>query len=209
MIHCVSCNPSGAPATSGAHFQTSIAPSQLLVSNLTEDGNAVFFQSTEGLVPADTAGGQDVYEWTAATGPELITTGENSNPQRFNELIGVTSDGHDVFFATSQALVPRTQTGVSVIYDARVGGGFPEPLPRCEGEACHGAPSATAPPATAPSTQFVGPGNPKPAAPCKARKKGKHGSKGRSQCQSSRHHSKKKGTHQKRSQHTGRKERSR
>jgi hypothetical protein len=79
--------------------------------------------------------------------------------------------GDDVFFLTSDRLVPLdTDTGLDV-YDARVGGGFPaEPLsgpPVCEGDACQGAPPAPPVFGTPGSATFEGPGNLTPVPPVK------------------------------------------
>ena len=68
-LTCVSCNPSGAPATSEAYLAGNpsivAAPERnaFLTRNLSEDGSRVFFQTQEALVPQDTNGQTDVYEW--------------------------------------------------------------------------------------------------------------------------------------------------
>jgi hypothetical protein len=70
--------------------------------------------------------------------------------------------GCDVFFTTS-VLLPQDPGQIDV-YDARVGGGFPQPvtLPICEGETCQG-PSNPPPEFPTPaSATFNGPGNVKP-----------------------------------------------
>ena len=54
----------------------------------------------------------------------------------------VSADGDDIFFTTPAALVSQDRDGGAVdLYDARVGGGFPDVPPSpgaCEGSACQG-----------------------------------------------------------------------
>jgi hypothetical protein len=150
---------------------------------ITDEGNKVFFEAFEALVPQDTNGKADVYQWTKegaagcstqnpAYSPansgclSLISTGESAADSR---LVDATANGSDVYFATSQSLSPQ-DPGLIDIYDARVNGGFPPPPglpPACEGEACQGPLSPPNDPTPSSST-YRGPGNEKPA---KARKK--------------------------------------
>ncbi len=62
----------------------------------------------------------------------------------------VTPSGQDIFFSTTQGLLPQDNDHVTDAYDARVDGGFPPPPappPVCEGgEACHGPPAPDPPP---------------------------------------------------------------
>ncbi|MGC1296448.1 MAG: hypothetical protein WA869_15550, partial [Alloacidobacterium sp.] len=68
---CVSCNPAGAVATAPAdldqgEFEVALKGpiwSSHLTRNLSADGNRVFFETAESLVPSDTNGVTDVYEW--------------------------------------------------------------------------------------------------------------------------------------------------
>ena len=71
---CLSCNPTGAAATSDAQLEsdpplqfTSLPPVNAIASiaNLTANGKRAFFQSAERLVLGDTDGKVDVYEWEA------------------------------------------------------------------------------------------------------------------------------------------------
>lgn len=141
---------------------------------LSADGNRLFFNSNDALLPRDANGAQDVYEWEApGTGgcttksPSyfaqnggciyLISSGDSAEESEFWEA---SPDGEDVFFATSSNLLPADPGNVD-LYDARIGGGFPEPPPRidCEGEACQGPPVAPEFPTPA-SSAYSGPANP-------------------------------------------------
>jgi hypothetical protein len=80
-------------------------------------------------------------------------------------LVGTTPTANDVFFTAVDRLVGWDTDSLNDIYDARVGGGFPEPIsppPPCEAETCRGG--GTVPPAgQGPATSgFAGPPNPAP-----------------------------------------------
>jgi hypothetical protein len=162
-ITCVSCNPPGVPTTSGvklSHHAPVIEEAGtglFLTRNLSEDGNRVFFETAEALVPQDTNGVRDVYEWeregegTCESASEgfsksrggcvyLISTGQSSSPSAFGDA---SADGGDVFFFTRQSLVGQDQDNNLDVYDAREGGGIAAQNPAapapCSAEACRGA----------------------------------------------------------------------
>jgi hypothetical protein len=110
---------------------------------ISEDGSRIVFTTSEPLSPQAVNGLSNLYEWhqrPEGTGGEvsLISSGSGGEPV----TDGVISpSGQDVFFATSQALVPQDTDELSDVYDARTGGGFPEaPAPRqqCSSDACQG-----------------------------------------------------------------------
>jgi hypothetical protein len=185
-LACVSCNPSGTPATSEAYLagnlSITVAPERnaFPTRNLSEDGSRVFFQTKEALVPQDTNGQADVYEWeregaggsdgcsrssatfSASSGGclYLISTGESGDPSYFGDA---SADGNNVFFFTRQSLVGQDQDENDDLYDARVEGGIatqnPTPPASCMGEDCLG-PAASSPVFGAPSsTTVAGVGN--------------------------------------------------
>jgi hypothetical protein len=163
-LACVSCNLNGTPSAGGAAIDW---PAQMDTNafmrggypqrNVSEAGQ-VFFETSEALLSQqDTNGLRDVYEYERGA-LHLISSGTSSAPSYF---LDATPNGSDVFFTTAQKLLPRDTESTYNIYDARVGGGFPEPpspAPPCESE-CKG--SAGAPPAfsTPSSTTFTGLGN--------------------------------------------------
>lgn len=151
-LHCISCIPTRTPASGGASLQSvgngqDVNPPFLewfsFVPNLRADGRRAFFQSTEALVSYDTDEVQDVYEWEeeGVGGCEreggcvyLISSGRSG---RDNYLFGHSASGDDVFFTTTDVLNGFDAGDTPSIYDAKVGGGFPEPsVPVCQGEGC-------------------------------------------------------------------------
>ncbi len=211
-LHCLSCIPTGLPQGTGASFLTLTTSSEVsnplspytLLSNLTPEGNRVFFESTEALVSADTDGLRDVYEWEeenvggckhAGGCLYLISSGHSATD---NYLYGQSRSGDDVFFTSSDVLSGADHGATTSIYDARVGGGFaPASAPgECLGEACQ--PAVSAPEFTSPaSAAFRGAGNPSPGAEQGRCPKGKRraGGRGKGRCvapkpKRSHHHSK-------------------
>ena len=110
---------------------------------LSDDGK-VFFTSTGSLVPADTNGVADVYEYDGPTRTlSLLTTGKGRDSAMFADA---SSSGDDVFVFTRQQLVKSDRDSYVDLYDVRVGPAPPEqPLdaaPACDGDACQGTLSA-------------------------------------------------------------------
>jgi DNA-binding beta-propeller fold protein YncE len=189
-LRCVSCQPSGArpagreikeeEALEGDPFWAAAKipgwETQLYAPHvLSEDGQRLYFESYEALVPRDANGKKDVYQWeapglgdcTEESGAfvegaggciDLISAGNSASDSDF---LDASPSGSDVFFTTQASLLPQDPALVDV-YDARTGGGFPpppSPPPACEGDACQ---SAAPPPEdpTPASAAFRGPGDP-------------------------------------------------
>jgi hypothetical protein len=208
-IACVSCNPDGSspqrdsgllsdelengenqnPEAEGLNDpENAFTPdSYPAVSN---DDAHVFFNSREALVPQDTNGIEDVYEWErAGTGTcgtsnpsyspasggcvYLISSGTGS---KGSLITGASEDGSNVFFISTESLAPQVIESAQQIYDARVDSGFPYVAPKygCDSGQCQG-PQTPAPPLLAPppSATFVGVGNPAPETSTKAKPKSK------------------------------------
>ncbi len=175
QLACASCNPTGEPATAqggvaerGAALgeQFGVFPTRHVLT----DAGQVFFETNEALVPSDTNDQLDVYEYEGG-GASLISSGTSSSE---SNLEGVSESGDDVFFRSSQQLVPQdNQAGQIVTYDARVGGGFAEQSspPLCTtADACRTPVSPQPSIYGAPASQtFSGVGNlaPAVAAPAK------------------------------------------
>jgi hypothetical protein len=162
-LSCASCDPSGAapagpamirfPAKSTSNEMRNTYPQR----NVSDSGQ-VFFDTPDALAPGDTNGKRDVYEYEDGR-RSLISSGTSEVDSYF---LDASVNGSDVFFVTAQQLLPRDDDTAYDIYDARTGGGFPEPAlpgPLCEGEGCGGEAGA-APVFSEPSTAtFVGAGN--------------------------------------------------
>lgn len=202
---CVSCNPTevrpsgaqlpdGINAFPGLWAAAQIPPSETQLHAphvLSEDGARLFFDSFEALVPRDTNGKEDVYEWEAPgegkcseedpafSHPNggcisLISSGENPSD---SEFVDADADGSDVFFSTSASLLVQ-DPGLIDLYDARIAGGFPAPIPPkppCEGEACQSPPGPPNDPTPA-TAVGEGPGNVHQVRPrCRKGKVRRHG----------------------------------
>jgi hypothetical protein len=164
-LACASCNPSRATATvsattwvhegvGGTNFTTHDTRA------ISDDGSRVFFSTAEALVAADVNGKVDAYEYDVVNRtPRLLSSGTDPSHSYFLDAGG---DGRDAFFVTRERLVGWDRDGAYDLYDARVGGGFPEPPPApsvCSGDACQG--TGNLPPALAApvSELFSGAGN--------------------------------------------------
>ncbi|HET9196976.1 MAG TPA: hypothetical protein VFN92_01810 [Solirubrobacterales bacterium] len=157
-LHCLSCNPTGASPTGPATLQSESREGfplfyyQAWLRNLRPDGRRAFFESPEPLVPSDTDGKLDVYEWEAGgvgsceRSEGCVYLVSSAHSLRDEYLWAISETGNDAFFITSDRVLPRDADETPSIYDARVGGGFPEPISSvCQGEGCR--PQLTPPPA--------------------------------------------------------------
>ena len=198
-LDCASCPPSGAVATSKAvvvPHAVSYTLGLLLPFRLrffSNGGRFVFFSTADALVPQDTNGLYDVYEYDVDTRRVvLISSGTGDTGSWFADA---SADGSDVFFFTRQSLTVGDTDRLVDLYDARVDGGLPQPsalAAACVGDACQGAPGS--PPSFVSPSGFSGPGNlvSKPAR--RAVKKPKAKSKRRAR----KKHAKRRGKRQKR-----------
>jgi len=181
-LSCVSCNPTGARPAGPSSLASVEEPTPLgtyLPRNLSEDGSRLFFDSADALVPSDTDGTQDVYEWEAdGSGScqssadnggclSLISGGQSTAGSSFMDA---NPSGSDVFFSTKQQLVSLDSDQNIDVYDARADGGIPAqnqapPSAPCSGNTCRGPVSPAPSPPTAASISFAGPANPSAAIP--------------------------------------------
>jgi hypothetical protein len=173
-LACASCNPSGLrPAgpsnlTIFPHFPVG----EHRPRNLVESG-ALFFDSSDALVAHASDGRQNVYEY------------EDGRVYPISDVAGgfesffmdASANGEDVFFGSADQLLPQDTSNNVVVYDARVGGGFPVTVapPSCDnGDSCKPPPAPQLGVFGAPgSATFSGPGNIAPVAATKPAVKAK------------------------------------
>ena len=111
-------------------------------------GTRLFFDTSDSLTAKDTNQDQDVYEWRAdgVAGCSrsqgcigLISSGRGADGASF---VDASADSTDVFFLTDESLV-ASDPGSTDLYDARVGGGYPDPPGRSPASA---TPASRSPP---------------------------------------------------------------
>jgi WD40 repeat protein len=173
QIECASCDPTAdgdiADATISdqtldqPNFSTNNPSAAMEKRNITDDGRRVFFETSEALEGADTNGKVDVYEFDSAAGRvTLVSRGRNLSPRA--HFAGASADGSDVFLWTRERLVGWDHDSLTDIYDARAGGGLPEPdppKPPC-GLDCQGSPGGRPELPDPGSPTLVGPDDPSP-----------------------------------------------
>jgi len=142
---CLSCTPDGVVETASASLGEvsggSYAPGLGHIAQMSEDGSTIFFDSPDPLLPgvAEAATNRvfepyNLYEWEHG---KLSLIADASNEGAVFD--GTTPSASDVFLSQRSALTPTASTGYDHIYDARVGGGFSEPVPPtqpCAEETC-------------------------------------------------------------------------
>jgi hypothetical protein len=185
-LGCVSCDPPGLTPRGNAQMSILLTNEErgqregtvygassdvsLDQRGISSDGDRIFFDSPDPLVPLDSntdspevvtnesekqPQGRDVYEWENGV-VHLISTGQSS---RNSYLLDSSESGDDVFFATTQSLVPGDTDGGYDVYDARVprpGDVSPPPPAPCEGSSCQGAAVNGPPAVSSPSLSGVG-----------------------------------------------------
>lgn len=135
---------------------------------ISADGGRVFFMSPLALVPQDTNGNNDVYEWErpgvgscpGGGSPEgclYLLSGGTSRDQSL--FLDASESGDDVFIDTRAKLVGSDEDDLFDVYDVRVGGYTPPAPPACTGTGCQGVPGALPIFATPSSVTFEGVGN--------------------------------------------------
>jgi hypothetical protein len=145
---CISCTPPGVAPTESADLGAagggSYAPAGR-AAGMSADGTRIFFDSSDPLLPEvrrddGDASVTNVYEWENGS-VALISDGAEGGL-----LDGTTPSGDDVFFSSGTRLVPSAAQDTVDIYDARVGGGFPQPPPpatQCLSQSCRPRESET------------------------------------------------------------------
>jgi hypothetical protein len=162
-------------------------------SRYLSDSGRLFFNSSDALVPQDTNGTEDVYQYEPPGAGdctrESVAFGQASNgcvslvssgtsPEE-SAFLDASEDGADVFFLTAAKLSLQDQDSSLDVYDAHQCSAsspcFPPPPPSppaCEGDACQSPVVAPSDP-TPGSLTFHGPGNSSTAIPVRVSAKAK------------------------------------
>ena len=161
-LSCASCAPSGELPGGPARIEPPMQIGQINPDRVTylprflSDSGQVFFNTVARLLPADENDLSNVYEYENGQ-LHLLSPGSTSANAYFVEA---SANGEDVFLVTSELLGDKN--GDLAIFDARVDGGFPEPVasvPCGEGD-CSTASGGALPGPPPGSATFTGPGNP-------------------------------------------------
>jgi hypothetical protein len=159
-LACASCNPSGARPVGGSNLtrRNPRPTAEYRPHNLLEDGT-LFFDSSDALVPHASDGRENVYEYE--DGHVYPISNVAGGFESF--FMDAGANGENVFFGTADQLLPQDTSNNVLVYDARVGGGFPvtvSPPPCDNGDSCKPPPAPQLGVFGAPgSATFSGPGN--------------------------------------------------
>jgi hypothetical protein len=166
--------------------------SEFYQSRYLSDGGRLFFDSSDALVPGDTNGTEDVYEYEPPVGGEESPDGDTCTEESVSyspasggcialvsngvspeesAFLDASANGDDVFFLTTSKLVAGDLDRSLDVYDAHVCSSSapcpsppPPPVPVCEGDGCHAI--VEAPGLSTPgSLSFKGPTNSTPPPP--------------------------------------------
>jgi hypothetical protein len=154
------------PATSPGPSYQQVLPLTQARNPVSADGSHVLFHTTEPLVPEDTNGAGDVYEWVDGR-VTLASDGQDPTGAGGDGYgMAISADGSTVAFTTARALVATDRDTAVDVYVLRGGDDVTAPVaeepPACDGDACQPPPGGS-PPLGAPITpSFVGPGNASP-----------------------------------------------
>ena len=172
---CVSCPPAGVAPTGDVEVSydnrsegrkpngfESEPMSTMDTRVISGDGQRVFFDTPDPLVPQDINSVRDVYEWENGA-EHMLSSGTGATN---TYVVDSSLTGEDVFLATDVGLVSEDVDGAYDVYDARVPRStdvLTLSTAECEGEPCHGdppSPLVLTPPA---SVSALGAGNRQPS----------------------------------------------
>ena len=189
---CVSCRQDGQPSV--APLSYSLLAAGQAINNalngpqfLTVRGGQpqVFFSSPDKLAPGAVENQNNVYEWSHGQVFRVVSARKGQQSPvpgaGFGAFFsGASDDGSNAYFVTPETLNWEDGDERLSVYDARVGGGFPEPAaqpPPCEATtegSCQGAAQGAPAVGGAASAAFNGPGNPPAQAPKQKKSKKPH-----------------------------------
>jgi hypothetical protein len=199
---CVSCRQDGRTSTRPLRNRPlkSAGGSNPLfeIRSLVDSGGEVkvFFTSLDRLATGAVEGRTNIYEWSHGQIFHIATEPAGLRGPIFDDRLaefvyfaGANADGTDLYLATTETLNWEDGDDRISVYDARIGGGFPEPAappPPCNPaveSSCQAPGSQATPNPSAASKTFSGPGNPKAKHHKKKHKKKKKQHKKKNQAQ--------------------------
>jgi hypothetical protein len=133
--------------TEPGNFRGIMRPSERTSALSVSNSGTVVFVSPDPLTPQAVVGGENVYEYRSGN-VYLISPGDEAAPIHVlpgrSRFMGLDESGEDVYFTSSDSLVPQDVDTQSSFYDAREGGGFAAPRSEaeCVGSECRGPVSA-------------------------------------------------------------------
>lgn len=175
QVRCVSCRRDGEPSLTPVNYEllangtndsnNKLNPASSLA--VSSDGRArVFFKSLNRLASGAIEGKQNLYQWEEGQ-ISFLSSSDKGSAQDL-QFAGASASGDDVYLTTLDRLTWGDTDGQLDLYDARVGGGIPQPPgppvpcnPLSEGS-CQDGSGSTGNPPTPPSAVFNGPGNEAP-----------------------------------------------
>lgn len=181
-MQCISCNPTNAAAVGekvpasaeavdpgslwGGRWAAGVLPEISLTEPVTTGGRSlyrsrsvlgngrVFFNAADALVPADSNGNWDVYQFepvgtgsctSSSAGAAVVRSGDgcvsllsSGTSSGDSGFLDASSSGNDVFFITRGRLSPWDEDDAMDVYDARVNGveAVRPPIIECAGASC-------------------------------------------------------------------------
>lgn len=128
-LNCLSCALSGTTPSANASISNDDAELQTNLQEIPQDGRAVdsrgittngeevFFQTAQALLPQDINGVENVYEWK----DNHLYPISSGHSQQASYLLDNGENGENVFFATAEGISPEDLEGGYDVYDARIG----------------------------------------------------------------------------------------
>lgn len=128
---CVSCRRDRQPSVADGMplpDPNSVANRNAPVPTFTEDGRRVYFLSRNRLATGAVNGQDNLYQWEEGQ-VSFIGNSSPNTTSRSLRFAGASATGDDVYFTTVDQYTWQDVDGRLDVYDARVGGGIPQPPP--------------------------------------------------------------------------------
>ncbi|HEX5307872.1 MAG TPA: hypothetical protein VFW38_02200 [Solirubrobacteraceae bacterium] len=163
VLYCASCTAGGTKGSLPETNRGNVYQPRWMSS----DGSRVFFATSEALVPSDTNGLYDVYEWErpgagscpAGEGEGCVYILSEGTGSQDSYFVDASESGDDVFIVSRSKLGGADEDELMDLYDVTTHG-LTQPAPlTCTGSGCQGVPLSAPIFATPASVTFEGVGN--------------------------------------------------